>query len=161
MEPAPLPIEVDAFTTPRVWRIARRTQANTLADAVRQASAADGDTLRLWRAPGVWICVGDGAEAIATQAASAVAATAIALTGAYAFWRLGGEWLDLLAHGSAFDPEDENFAERRVAWTRFVHFDVAVVRLDSNTGGVLGARSTARDLDAALRRAARHASILS
>ena len=153
-------IDVHAFTTPRMWRIARRSRPEDLADAL-QAAAADGaDTLRLWRAPGVWLCVGDRAPEIAAKAAASTGAATVDLSGAYVLWRIRGDWLGLLAHGSGLDPRDERFVARGVAWTRFVQFDVGVVRLSEDAGAVLGARSTSQDLDAALRRAARHAEIL-
>lgn len=153
-------IDLDAFTTPQVWRIARRSRSEELAVALQAVAADDVDTLRLLRAPGVWICVGDRAPQMTAKAAASTGAVRVDLSGAYAMWRIRGDWLDLIAHGSALDPRDERFAARGVAWTRFVQFDVAVVRLARDAGAVLGARSTSQDLDAALRRARRHAEIL-
>lgn len=151
-------VEIEAPHALPLWRLARPSRAARLEEVVHEHRAALDKTHLIWRAPGVWLAAGQGAQDVASRVAGHVGATLFELTGAMLFWRVSGNWIDVLAHGSPLDPADQVFNARGVAWTRFIHFEIGVLRSsDATACHVIGALSVAGDLDAALRRARHHA----
>lgn len=153
-------IEIGTPKSVPLWRVALQARPETLHAAIRGIGVARGETMILWRGPGLWLLSGPEAQDLAHGAAAATGAVALDITGALLFWRVDGAWPALLAHGSPLDPGEDGFVRRGVAWTKFVHFEIGITRDAPTCCHIIGARSVSRDLDTALHRAARHAKAL-